>query len=251
MVVVDVQTSLMTDSEGRVLADFDDNFMVDLGIPTSMWPSLDAADDVSMDFEICMKQSLKSLQISSTILDPVQDITDFERKIAMIYDHPDENPDLASISQEIDLGKRKRSLSESISEESFGIFNCHKFDHSTSESEYTPSESKLSSLSESPNSYLVHSRRGFSTQTIEITLEMLQQRFHLSLEAAASEMGIGKSTMKTICRTFGIPKWPYTHKGKKRRQTFNISNQQIDTAYDGTLLPGDITYRYDLLSSGQ
>lgn len=188
MVVVDVQNSIMIDREGNVLADLDDNFMIDLGFPTSMWPICENSDDQSFDFEGCMKQSLKSLQLSSTILDPVQDIKEFERKIAMIYDNPDENPDLASISQEIDLGKRRRSLSEPLPEENVVASKCHKSECHNHEPAVTPSETKFSSSSSSPNSYLVHARRGFSTQTIEITLEMLEERFHLSLEAAANEM---------------------------------------------------------------
>ena len=188
MVVIDVQNSIMMDREGNVLADLDDSFMIDLGFPTSMLPICENSHDESFDFEGCMKESLKSLQLSSTILDPIEDIKEFERKIAMIYDNPDENPDLASISQEIELGKRRRSLPEPLPEENVVKSKYYKSECHNHEPADTPSETKFLSSSSSPNSYVVHSRRGFSTQTIEITLEMLEERFHLSLEAAASEI---------------------------------------------------------------
>ena len=30
--------------------------------------------------------------------------------------------------------------------------------------------------------------------------------------------GIGKSTMKIVCRRLGIEKWPYVHTGSRRRR---------------------------------
>ena len=43
--------------------------------------------------------------------------------------------------------------------------------------------------------------------------------------------------MKAICRTFGIPKWPYTHKGKKRRLGSHL--EQVHADNDQPLLFSD------------
>uniref|UniRef100_A0A7S0DXM2 RWP-RK domain-containing protein n=1 Tax=Hanusia phi TaxID=3032 RepID=A0A7S0DXM2_9CRYP len=51
---------------------------------------------------------------------------------------------------------------------------------------------------------------------VEITWEKLEQHFHESLPVAASKLGIGKSTMKLVCRKLGLVKWPYKNKGGKQ-----------------------------------
>ncbi|EKX51231.1 hypothetical protein GUITHDRAFT_151017 [Guillardia theta CCMP2712] len=66
----------------------------------------------------------------------------------------------------------------------------------------------------------VQSRQSFfqSDKPVEITLELLADHFHESLEVAAAKIGIGKSTMKLVCRQLGVDKWPYKFgraKGKK------------------------------------
>mmetsp|Transcript_36206 Transcript_36206/g.81518 ORF Transcript_36206/g.81518 Transcript_36206/m.81518 type:complete len:215 (+) Transcript_36206:185-829(+) len=67
---------------------------------------------------------------------------------------------------------------------------------------------------------LINARKGGENnngQLVRITIEDLQKHFHESMETAATHLGIGRSTMKHVCRKLGVPKWPYTNKGKKRR----------------------------------
>ncbi|EKX54717.1 hypothetical protein GUITHDRAFT_99374 [Guillardia theta CCMP2712] len=64
----------------------------------------------------------------------------------------------------------------------------------------------------------VQSRQSFfqSDKPVEITLERLAEHFHESLEVAAAKIGIGKSTMKLVCRQLGVQKWPYKHNGGRK-----------------------------------
>ncbi|EKX52074.1 hypothetical protein GUITHDRAFT_101978 [Guillardia theta CCMP2712] len=57
-----------------------------------------------------------------------------------------------------------------------------------------------------------------SDKPVEITLELLAEHFHESLEVASAKIGIGKSTMKLVCRQLGVEKWPYkfNRKGGKK-----------------------------------
>ena len=41
-----------------------------------------------------------------------------------------------------------------------------------------------------------------------VTLEMLQQHFNKHLKEAAKDLGVGSTTLKRICRHFGIARWP-------------------------------------------
>ncbi|EKX51232.1 hypothetical protein GUITHDRAFT_103150 [Guillardia theta CCMP2712] len=65
----------------------------------------------------------------------------------------------------------------------------------------------------------VQSRQSFfqSDKPVEITLELLADHFHESLEVAAAKIGIGKSTMKLVCRQLGVDKWPYKFGRAKRK----------------------------------
>ncbi|EKX36411.1 hypothetical protein GUITHDRAFT_117411 [Guillardia theta CCMP2712] len=59
--------------------------------------------------------------------------------------------------------------------------------------------------------------------SVEISHEMLADHFHEPLEIAAAKIGIGKSTMKIVCRKLGVEKWPYTNKGMPRRRHASAS----------------------------
>ncbi|EKX49845.1 hypothetical protein GUITHDRAFT_104241 [Guillardia theta CCMP2712] len=84
----------------------------------------------------------------------------------------------------------------------------------------TKPDPQASRASPSEKSVTVHSRRltSSSVQPVQITAELLAEHFHESLEVAASKIGIGKSTMKIVCRRLGIEKWPYVHTGSRRRR---------------------------------
>uniref|UniRef100_A0A7S0EMP8 RWP-RK domain-containing protein n=1 Tax=Hanusia phi TaxID=3032 RepID=A0A7S0EMP8_9CRYP len=66
------------------------------------------------------------------------------------------------------------------------------------------------------------------SREIEITTDLLSQHYHESLEAAAASIGIGKSTMKVVCRRLGVEKWPYVRSGsrKKRRGQKTASSDE-------------------------
>ncbi|EKX49844.1 hypothetical protein GUITHDRAFT_104240 [Guillardia theta CCMP2712] len=84
----------------------------------------------------------------------------------------------------------------------------------------TKPDPQASRASPREKSVTVHSRRltSSSVQPVQITAELLAEHFHESLEVAASKIGIGKSTMKIVCRRLGIEKWPYVHTGSRRRR---------------------------------
>mmetsp|Transcript_25181 Transcript_25181/g.83148 ORF Transcript_25181/g.83148 Transcript_25181/m.83148 type:complete len:192 (+) Transcript_25181:157-732(+) len=64
-----------------------------------------------------------------------------------------------------------------------------------------------------------------ASRQIEITPDLLSQHFHESLESAAASIGIGKSTMKVVCRRLGIEKWPYVRKGSRRKPGQRASSE--------------------------
>ncbi|KAG2448298.1 hypothetical protein HYH02_006882 [Chlamydomonas schloesseri] len=51
-------------------------------------------------------------------------------------------------------------------------------------------------------------RNGVCARIASITKERLQQVYHLNIEEAARELGIGMTKLKEHCRTLGIPRWP-------------------------------------------
>ncbi|EKX51966.1 hypothetical protein GUITHDRAFT_102578 [Guillardia theta CCMP2712] len=90
---------------------------------------------------------------------------------------------------------------------------------------------------------IVLARKGRSEaaarKRVEVTYEMLASHFNKSLVETSRKIvslllmcsslvltggrrclqGIGKSTMKIVCRRLGIHKWPYKHTGKRRRRS--------------------------------
>mmetsp|Transcript_12380 Transcript_12380/g.28519 ORF Transcript_12380/g.28519 Transcript_12380/m.28519 type:complete len:347 (-) Transcript_12380:60-1100(-) len=62
-------------------------------------------------------------------------------------------------------------------------------------------------------------RGGGGNGPVIISYELLSKHFHESLDAATAKIGISKTTMKAACRRLGIVKWPYAHKGPRRRRS--------------------------------
>jgi len=50
-------------------------------------------------------------------------------------------------------------------------------------------------------------------QAVTITLDDIQARFDMPLDAAALSLGISVTTLKKACRLLGVVKWPYTRSG--------------------------------------
>ncbi|EKX36409.1 hypothetical protein GUITHDRAFT_117409 [Guillardia theta CCMP2712] len=87
--------------------------------------------------------------------------------------------------------------------------------------ETCPSQAKTLKELEESDYVIIHSRRGdrgMSNRVI-ITLDLVKKHFHLSIEDASSALGIGKSTMKHVCRRLGLKKWPYTRKEQKNKRS--------------------------------
>ncbi|EKX52007.1 hypothetical protein GUITHDRAFT_150869 [Guillardia theta CCMP2712] len=101
---------------------------------------------------------------------------------------------------------------EQSSEPSTEMCSEHNSDEEVEDKQVTKSDSV------SVKVQVRNSRTTARSEPIEITYEQLAKHFHRSLESAASSIGIGKSTMKVVCRRLGIKKWPYTHKGQRRRR---------------------------------
>ena len=68
-----------------------------------------------------------------------------------------------------------------------------------------------------------------------ITLEMLQMHFSKHLKEAAKDLGVGSTTLKRICRHFGISRWP--RRSLKSKQG-RLQNALKTLAADGALPPG-------------
>ena len=63
-------------------------------------------------------------------------------------------------------------------------------------------------------------------QAVTITIDDIQARVDMPLDAAALSLGISVTSLKKACRLLGVGKWPYTRSGKsyskslsKRRKT--------------------------------
>ncbi|XP_018626476.1 protein NLP6-like isoform X3 [Nicotiana tomentosiformis] len=50
-----------------------------------------------------------------------------------------------------------------------------------------------------------------------INLKKIEDRSSMTQDAAADDLGVGKSTLKRICRLYGITRWPPKNKEKKRK----------------------------------
>jgi len=59
--------------------------------------------------------------------------------------------------------------------------------------------------------------RGKAGKTVELTLENVAARMHMSGPCAAEAFGVSNTTFKKACRPLGIARWPYTTRGLRRR----------------------------------
>ena len=56
---------------------------------------------------------------------------------------------------------------------------------------------------------------------IIITLQEIETRVHLSSQEAALSLGISVTTLKKTCRLLGMPRWPYSRKGKSCSKSYS------------------------------
>jgi hypothetical protein len=70
-----------------------------------------------------------------------------------------------------------------------------------------------------------------------VTLEMLQQHFSKHLKQAAKDLGVGSTTLKRICRRYGITRWP-RRSLKSKQGKLQQALKSLYTA-DGAAAPGE------------
>ena len=70
-----------------------------------------------------------------------------------------------------------------------------------------------------------------------VTLEILQQHFSKHLKQAAKDLGVGSTTLKRICRRYGITRWP-RRSLKSKQGKLQQALKSLYTA-DGAAAPGE------------
>jgi hypothetical protein len=71
-----------------------------------------------------------------------------------------------------------------------------------------------------------------------ITLEVLQQNFHKHLKQAATDLGVGSTTLKRICRQYGIRRWPRRSLNSKNGRIEDILKKATSPTIDASGSPG-------------
>lgn len=61
--------------------------------------------------------------------------------------------------------------------------------------------------------------------------------FHLPIEEAAKQLGIGQTMLKHYCRKFGIPRWPY----RKRQSVVQLIQSIENYSQVGAGLAAELT----------
>jgi hypothetical protein len=80
-------------------------------------------------------------------------------------------------------------------------------------------------------------RRRGADKKLVLTRELLESHYHEPLDTVADRLGISKTTIKAACRRLGLPKWPFTHKGpRKRRMGVPKPEQPDESEHARTLM---------------
>ncbi|EKX48542.1 hypothetical protein GUITHDRAFT_105684 [Guillardia theta CCMP2712] len=61
---------------------------------------------------------------------------------------------------------------------------------------------------------------GRKTRKVELTVNALEQFYHMRQEDAAAILGVSLSSLKSSCRRLGISRWPYSRKRNEEHDTF-------------------------------
>lgn len=70
--------------------------------------------------------------------------------------------------------------------------------------------------------------RGSSGQMVELTLEEVASRMHMSLTHASEAFGVSKTAFKQACRRLGIARWPF-RRGPRRLRFCAVEAEAEDS----------------------
>ncbi|KAD2002366.1 hypothetical protein R6Q59_004224 [Mikania micrantha] len=85
----------------------------------------------------------------------------------------------------------------------------------------------------------IKSRRKRKRQERSITLTEISKHFGKTMDEAAASLKVSRSTLKRICRDFGIPRWPYKNGPDKSDSKALMKSNQTDVIahkYEGSVL---------------
>eukprot|EP00960_Hanusia_phi_P006374 182825-Hanusia_phi.AAC.1 len=91
---------------------------------------------------------------------------------------------------------------------------------------------------------------------VSLTLDIVQQLFHLRQDKAAAQLGVCLTSFKAACRRLGIKRWPFTRtQGCSRRSDQSASRQESARQVDENLVaffqPGPVKEDHCGESSGK
>jgi len=76
-------------------------------------------------------------------------------------------------------------------------------------------------------------KQGHNKEGVIVTMEVLEQVFHLPLHKACKTLGICATAFKKVCRKLGVMKWPYKEQQTNKNQGFSAAQFGTNTAVDG------------------